>query len=95
MKAKVQGRFPFLGVMRVPGDILTDEEIARTSPQVRDALVSQKLIVLDGSDGNADASLVEEVKALKVTVEGLVETVQALLAQQQRPASRPRAKKVG
>jgi hypothetical protein len=73
MRAKVQGRFPFLGKMRSPGDFLTEEELAQTTPTVRDALVGQKLIVLDPSEGADDlASLAERVTLLEGLVNDLI-----------------------
>lgn len=48
IEATVQGRFPFLGKMRVPGDVITADELVGVSKQVIDALASQKLLVLSG-----------------------------------------------
>lgn len=73
MRAKVQGRFPFLGKMRKPGDILTEEELSQCSPQVRDALVSQKLIVLDADTQSGD--MVNRINALATRLANLEQSL--------------------
>ena len=76
MRAKVQGRFPFLGKMRSPGDVLTEKELLQTTPQVRDALVSQKLIILDPDTGGERIALDafgDQLKALTDRVATLEE----------------------
>lgn len=74
MRAKVQGRFLFAGKVRKPGDVLTQEELDKASPTVRDALVAQKMIVLDpdtqGERTNLDG-LLARLSALEERVAAL------------------------
>lgn len=74
MRAKVQTRFPFLGKMRNPGDVLSDEEMAKVSPTVRDALVRERHIILDASDNQAArvADLEERVATLEDLINQLL-----------------------
>lgn len=78
LQAHVQGSFPFLGIARKPGDIITAEELAQASTTARDALVSQKLIVLkpvgyDGVDPGDD-----RIAALFASFEAIRDEVRAL-----------------
>lgn len=48
MQATCQSAFPFAGIDRRPGDVLTAEDLALTSRTVIDAMRGQGLILLDG-----------------------------------------------
>lgn len=54
--ATCQSQFLFLGKKRNPGDVITAEELAKASSTARDALVSQKMIVLSEEGAPAQAA---------------------------------------
>lgn len=66
LKAHVQARFPFLGIERVPGDVLTADDLAKTSHAVVQSMVNQKMIVLDGDSIGASTENLDELKQLVV-----------------------------
>lgn len=75
LNAIAQSNFTFLGIARKPGDVISAEELAQTTMSVRDALVSQKAIVLDGvTDSHGDGSIAEKIDHLTARFDTFVET---------------------
>lgn len=104
LQATVQGHFKFLGKMRKTGDILTAEDLAQTTTNARDALVSQKLIVLseDGEGGQvsqmpggfeARLGQMEQVMAAIAVKLGIDVAPPAPAAKVEKPKKAPKAKK--
>lgn len=90
--AVAQSRFPAFGRMINPGDRIEPEELGKLSPQVRDAWVSLKYIVLDGSEGGSDSDP-ERFQRLEARVDALHDKVDALLEALGQPvAPKPAAK---
>lgn len=85
LEAHVQGRFPFLGIMRKPGDVLTADDLAQTTPQMRDALVGQKLIVLQRE--GTPASEGERYDHAMARIDALQTEVAALKAASDQPSA--------
>lgn len=73
IEAIVQGRFPFGGKDRRPGEVITAEELATTSMAVRDALVSQKLIILRGDGAPGQGTTNADVAELAARIEAMSE----------------------
>lgn len=84
-----QSRFRAFGRMIEPGDRIPPEEMAKVTPEVRGAWVSQKLVVLDGSSA-PDGQLQARVDALSEKVDGLSDRLDALLEALGQP-TKPRA----
>lgn len=78
MGGKVLVHMPeFLGAKRAPGDPLTDDEVAGLSAAVRDVLVSQGMIEIEGYKSAGGASD-DVIRGLNAKVDELTETVASL-----------------
>lgn len=65
MTAKVlQGGIQFLGKRRAAGDIITDEELSFTTPQLREALVSMRVMEIEGMTANGTPGSVGSMSAV-------------------------------
>lgn len=77
LTATVQGRFPFAGQMREPGEVLDGETLSKASRQVIDAMVAQKLILIDnGEEGGAgDPALAGKLAHLQARYDAMNDRV--------------------
>lgn len=92
LDAHVRASFPFAGVARKPGDVISPDDLATTTERVLSALSGQGLIVLlpEGSDPALAAEAAEvAVPAVEAAVAPLSGRVADLVAETARlvPAS--------
>lgn len=76
-QATVQGRFPFKGQDRLPGDVLTADDFAGVSQTVIDALISQRLIAFPKDDDGQSPDyglLLAKYEALSARIERAEQT---------------------
>lgn len=80
LQAKAQSRFPFLGKMRMPGDIITHEELSKVSTAVRDSLRNQGMVILESEDGTplVGAGIPDYAQRIEATCEQLTAAVAGL-----------------
>ena len=72
LTATVQSRFPFAGVMREPGEVLDGDTLSKASRQVIDAMVAQKLLLIDSGElGGGDPAMGGKLAHLQARYDAL------------------------
>lgn len=81
LTATVQSRFPFAGAMRHPGEVLDGDTLAKASRQVVDAMVAQKLILIDSGElGGGDPAMAGKLAHLQARYDALQDRVSRIEA---------------